>query len=76
MEIILEILIGNIVVNYIGLRTRYLFWKLFGRDYTLQNLSGNKKRIEQSFTQNLLNGIVGLIISFFLALLIAWIVYS
>ena len=63
MDIIFEIFITNIIVHFFGRNTRYYFFKLIGRPKTMKYLKGEFKKKDEynSFSQGLLNGIVGLI---------------
>jgi len=78
MSILFEIFITNIIVHFFGRNTRYYFFKLIGRPKTMKYLKGEfKKRDEyNSLSQNLLNGIVGLISFCAFAIIFVYLKYT
>jgi hypothetical protein len=77
VELLFEIIFRGLIVNVIGLYTRYFFFKIIGIEKSIEYLSGEKKNNDhQNFSQNVLNGIVGLIVFCSLSVFMAWLVYS
>ena len=63
MDLIFELLITNFIVHFLGVNTRYYYFKLIGEPKTKKYLKGEFKKVDNvnSLSQNLLNGIVGFI---------------
>jgi len=76
MELIVELIFRELIVNVIGLYTRYFFFKIIGVEKSIDYLSAKNKNGYKNFSQNGLNGLVGLIIFCFLSVCIAWLVFS
>ncbi len=63
MEAIFQILIESILVNFLGLNTRYYFFKLIGMKKSKKDLSLKpQKRSNNFISQYMLNFAVGLIV--------------
>lgn len=61
MNILLELVFRGIIVRFLGINTRYLFFKILGNEKSKKELSGDTKgEIEQIFNQGFINAIVGL----------------
>jgi hypothetical protein len=77
LELLVEIIFRGLIVNIIGLYTRYYFFKIIGIEKNMKYLRGEKKNNDyKNFSQNVLNGIVGLIVFCSLSVFMAWLVYS
>lgn len=72
MNILIDIIFRVIVVNYLGLYIRYFFFKIIRKKKTKKYLLGEctKDPIE-SFSQNVLNALVGMLVIALIAALIA-----
>lgn len=62
MEILLEIIIARFIIRFLGLRTRYLFFKIIGRNKSMENLRGKKKDFYNSVYNDIWNAIIGFIV--------------
>lgn len=61
MDILFDIFIKRLIIRFFGLYSRYIFFRLIGKEKTLEYLSGeNKKGIDNS-SQDFLNALVGLV---------------
>ncbi|MCV6628842.1 MAG: hypothetical protein OIF50_03180 [Flavobacteriaceae bacterium] len=77
MDIIIEILFRNFLTHFVGLNTRYWIFQLFGIKKTRRYLAGEEQNDNVgSFSQNILNAIVGIILIVLFSFIIAWIVYK
>jgi len=63
MEVIFELIVRGIIVNFFGMNTRYHFFKLIGREKSKAYLSGELEKEDSvnQFSQSLLTMLVGLI---------------
>lgn len=75
MQNIFQIIIGRILGRFIGLNTRYLFYKLLGKEKAYDELSkpvivkGNKYDFE-GLQQDIYNAIVGALVIIFIVVVI------
>lgn len=76
MDIIIEVIIGGIIARYLGLYTRYFFYKLIGKKKSLEYLSGKGEEDMNRVSHNMINAIIGCLIFLPLAVGIAYIYYS
>lgn len=77
MEHVFEMLLRGVVVQYLGVYTRYIFFRLIGKKKSVAYLSGNTKSSNLSGgSQDLFNVIVGIGIFFIMAISIAYLVFS
>lgn len=62
MNLIVELFLRGLIVNFLGERTRFYFFKIFGKEKSLDYLSGTKKKQGDysRFEQHIINVIVGL----------------
>lgn len=74
MEIIIELFFRRLIQHFIGLYSRYLFFKIIGKNKTLDELTTNNK--SANYSQSFYNLIIGLIVFILLSVCIAYIVYS
>jgi len=71
MDFIFDILFLRFITRFLGLRTRFLFFKIFNKDLKMSTLKENE---EDSFYHDVLNALVGLTIFSLISFLIAYIV--
>ena len=78
LELFAEIIFRGIIVNVVGLYTRYYFFRLVGKTKTIEYLKGGKSTKDEynNVSQNFLNSIVGLIITCLISVSIAYLVFS
>jgi uncharacterized membrane protein YdjX (TVP38/TMEM64 family) len=76
MNFIIEIILQGLIIDFLGKRTRFYFFKILGKEKSLKYLSGSKKKqgSYSMFEQHIMNVIVGIasfcIISFGLVYLL------
>ena len=68
MEVIIEIIIKDFLIDFLGINTRYYFFRIFKKE----NLSVNQNDIVSGFAQGFYNLFVGI---FVFSLLVALMVY-
>jgi len=71
-----EYLLRALFILFIGVLSRYLFYLVIGKKKTLRNLLGRGMDDDQTRLQNFYNTIVGIVIGFFLIILILYIIFS
>lgn len=78
MEIIYELLVEALIVQFFGKRIRYLFFKLIRKPKTINYLEGKPRKMDSSDTvsQHLWNVIVGLMSFTLISIVAAYIVYT
>lgn len=77
MELIVELFVRRLIVDFFGKNSRYLFYKIIGKSKSMEYLAANKTKDNyQVLSQHLSNTIVGLIIFVGLSFLGAYLVYS
>ena len=61
MEFLLEVFFAGLIINFLGLNTRYYFFKLIGKEKEKDYLSGDKIKYDStdSITQPVFNVIIG-----------------
>ncbi|WP_304343426.1 hypothetical protein [Chryseobacterium koreense] len=72
MEVFLEIVFGRLITQYLGLNTRYLFFKIFNKNILKENLRNAQTDELNSLGQGFYNSFIGL---FVFCLLVIGIVY-
>ena len=72
MEVIIEIIIKEFLIDFIGINTRYYFFRIFKKNIKKENLSANQNEIVTGFAQRFYNFFVGI---FMFSLLVALMVY-
>jgi len=73
MEILVELFIRNFLTHFVGLNTRYFFFKIFGSSKTKDYFSGEKGNDKVgTLSQNVLNAIVGIIVIVCLSFIGNW----
>lgn len=61
MEVLFELIFGRIITQYLGLNTRYYFFKLFNHDLKKESFRGNELDILKGLGQSFYNSFIGLI---------------
>lgn len=59
MEFLFEIIIGRFIIRFLGLRTRYLFFKIIGHKKSVEELGGEKKEFQDFVYNDIWNVIIG-----------------
>ncbi len=60
-EFFIEVFFGRFIIRFLGVRARYLCFRLIGKKVTLKELKGDGKDIEVFFTNDLANAFAGLV---------------
>ena len=72
MEVIIEIIIKEFLIDFLGISTRYYFFRIFKENIKKESLSANQNEIVSGFAQGFYNFFVGI---FMFSLLVAFMVY-
>ena len=72
MEVIIEIIIKEFLIDFLGINTRYCFFRIFKKNIKKESLSVNQNEIVSGFAQGFYNLFVGI---FVFSLLVALMVY-
>jgi hypothetical protein len=72
MEVIIEIIIKEFLIDFLGINTRYYFFRIFNKNIKKESLSVNQNEIVSGFAQGFYNFFVGI---FMFSLLVALMVY-
>ena len=72
MEVIIEIIIKEFLIDFLGINTRYYFFRIFKENIKKESLSVNQNEIVSGFAQGFYNLFVGI---FVFSLLVALMVY-
>ena len=72
MEVIIEIIIKEFLIDFLGINTRYYFFRIFNKNIKKESLSANQDEIVSGFAQGFYNFFVGI---FMFSLLVAFMVY-
>lgn len=76
MDLFIEIIFRGLIINIIGLYSRYYFFLLIGKKRELKYLEGaGSTNKSHNVSQEMLNGIVGLTIFCLSSVLIAWLIF-
>jgi hypothetical protein len=63
MDFFIEIIFGRIIVRFFGLYSRFLFFKIIGKNKSLKYLSGEASKKEQDgLSQDFFNALVGVFV--------------
>jgi hypothetical protein len=76
MELLFEIIIGGLIVNFFGVNTRYYFFRIFNKNVKKKDFENGQEDIGASFSQGFYNFFVGLIVFCALSTGIAYIAYK
>lgn len=72
MEVIIEIIIKEFLIDFLGINTRYYFFRIFKKNIKKESLSINQNEIVSGFAQGFYNFFVGI---FMFSLLVTLMVY-
>jgi len=72
MEVIIEIIIKEFLIDFLGINTRYYFFRIFKKNIKKESLSANQDEIVSGFAQGFYNFFVGI---FMFSLLVTLMVY-
>lgn len=77
MEIIVELIFRGLIVNLLGVYTRYYVFKFIGQEKSIDYLLGTKNRKDNSdnMSQNFFNASIGLITFVLISTSIAYLVF-
>lgn len=73
MEVLFELIFGRLITQYLGLNTRYYFFKMFNSNLEKENLTGDKNDNQKNLGQSFYNSFVGLIMFCLIAFLVVYI---
>ncbi|NIF05289.1 hypothetical protein F3J23_07525 [Chryseobacterium sp. Tr-659] len=59
---LLEIIFGGLITQFLGLNTRYYFFKIFNKNLKKGDFENDKEDIGSSFSQGFYNFFIGLIV--------------
>ncbi len=76
MEFLTEIIFRWLIVNTLGLYSRYVFFKIIGRKKSIKQLTVNENIKNDNLSQGLYNALIGLIVFCLISITIAYIVFS
>lgn len=76
MEALFDVIIGGLIINFLGVNTRYYFFKIFNKNLKKEDFKNDQKDIGASFSQGFYNFFVGLIIFCILSTGIAYVFYK
>ncbi|MCX7552108.1 hypothetical protein [Xanthomarina sp. F2636L] len=78
MEIIVELIFRGLIVNVLGVYTRYYFFKLIGQTKSIEYLLGEKNRKDSSdiISQHFFNVFIGLMTFALISVSIAYLVWG
>ncbi len=76
MEALIEIIFGGIISQFLGLNTRYYFFKIFNKNIKKDDFRGSSSDELKGLGQNFYNVFVGLIVFCSLAIGIAYLFYK
>ena len=78
MDFLIEAFIGSLIINFLGLNTRYYFFKLIGQEKEKDYLSGEKTMYDSTdkISQSIFNLIVGLVVLALISFTMAYLVFG
>lgn len=59
---IFEIIFGGLIIKFLGLNTRYYFFKIFKKDLKKKDFENSQEDIGAGFSQGFYNFFIGLIV--------------
>lgn len=62
MDLIFELILRSIIVNGLGLYSRYYFFNMIGKTKSISYLKGEKSRDVDSISQSVFNTVIGLVV--------------
>ena len=69
---LLEIIFGGIITQFLGLNTRYYFFKIFNKSLKKEDFQNDQEDIGASFSQGFYNFFIGLIVFILLSFIIVY----
>ncbi|KXH80468.1 hypothetical protein [Chryseobacterium kwangjuense] len=72
---LLEAIFGGILIRFLGLNTRYYFFKIFDESVKKEDFESDKEDIGASFYQGFFNFFIGLIVFFLLSFGIVYLLF-
>lgn len=75
MEILFEIIIARFIIRFLGVRTRYLFFKIIGHKKSLEDIEGEKKEFQDFVYNDICNVIIGFAVFAALSFGIVYLLY-
>ncbi len=78
MDFLIELIFRGLIVNFLGVSTRYYFFKLIGKPKSIKYLSGEiiKKDSTDLVQQPIFNIVIGLIVFCVISFSIAYMVFN
>jgi hypothetical protein len=78
MDFLVEVIFANLIINFLGLNTRYYFFKLIGQEKERDYLSGEKTNYDSTdkISQHVFNIIIGLIVLALISFTVAYLVFG
>ncbi|UKB84863.1 hypothetical protein LF887_04305 [Chryseobacterium sp. MEBOG06] len=73
---LLEIIFGGLIINFLGINTRYYFFRIFNKNLKKEDFKNDKDDIGAQFSQGFYNFLVGLIVFCILSIVIVYIAYK
>lgn len=72
---LLEAILGGLIINFLGVNTRYYFFKVFNKDLKKEDFKSNSEDIGASFSQGFYNYFIGLAVFCILSIGLMYIAY-
>ncbi|RMZ57912.1 hypothetical protein D1632_16510 [Chryseobacterium nematophagum] len=69
---LLEIILGGIITQFLGLNTRYYFFKIFDKNLKKEDLQNDQEDIGASFSQGFYNFFTGLTVFILLSFAVVY----
>jgi hypothetical protein len=76
MEMLFEIFIRGLIIGFLGVNTRYYFFKIFNKNVKKKDFETDQEDIGASFSQGFYNFVIGLGMTCALFIGIAYIAYK
>jgi hypothetical protein len=76
MEALFEIIFKVLIINFLGVNTRYYFFRIFNKNLKKQDFEGNQPDELKGLGQGFYNAFIGLIIFCILSIGIAYLFYK
>ncbi|MCL8535785.1 hypothetical protein M9991_02795 [Chryseobacterium gallinarum] len=67
MEALFDVIIGGLIINFLGVNTRYYFLKIFNKNLKKEDLKNGQEDVGASFSQGFYNFFIGLGVFFILS---------
>ncbi|RXM38166.1 hypothetical protein BOQ62_19110 [Chryseobacterium sp. CH21] len=76
MMTLLEIIFGGLIINFLGINTRYYFFKIFNKNLKKDDFKNKEDDVGEQFSQGFYNFFIGLIIFSLISIGLAYIAYK